>query len=254
MQQGRVELLAASPFFRGLRQEEVAAVAAGAVERRVRARQRLFREGEPADALFLVLAGRVKLTQSGAEGHEVIVRYVGPGGLLAAVAVFSDSSYPATAQAVGESLVLAWPRASLLGLLERHPALAINAMKIVSERMREMQERFRELATERVARRVARALLRLAGQAGRRVEDGVLIDLALSRQDLAEMTGTTLFTVSRLLSDWEAAAIVSAGRRRVVIRSPHALMAIAEDLPSPDHPSGTRPPGETNEKGPAGGA
>jgi CRP-like cAMP-binding protein len=78
---------------------------------------------------------------------------------------------------------------------------------------------------------VARALLRLARQAGQRAEDGVLIGLPLSREDLAEMTGTTLYTVSRILSHWEQQGFVEAGRERVLIHHPHALVAIAEDLP-----------------------
>ncbi len=96
--------------------------------------------------------------------------------------------------------------------------------------VQEMHARFRELATERVERRVARALLRLASQAGRRLADGVLIDLPLSRQEIAEMTGTTLFTVSRLLSEWERRGMIDAGRERVVIRNPHELVLIAEDI------------------------
>jgi CRP-like cAMP-binding protein len=104
-------------------------------------------------------------------------------------------------------------------------------MRLLSERLREVQERFRELATERVAQRIARALLRLVRQAGRRVKNGVLIDMPLSRQDLAEMTGTTLYTVSRTLSEWESRGILESGREKVLVKRPHALVAIAEDLP-----------------------
>jgi CRP-like cAMP-binding protein len=96
-----------------------------------------------------------------------------------------------------------------------------------------VQERLRELATERVEQRVARTLLRLARQVGRKVEGGVLIDMPLSRQDLAEMTGTTLYTVSRILSQWEQQHLVETGRERILIRQPHGLVAIAEDLSPP---------------------
>ena len=89
---------------------------------------------------------------------------------------------------------------------------------------------FLALATERVERRVARALLRLVGQAGTKTEGGVLIDFPLSRQDLAELTGTTLHTVSRILSSWEHKGIIESGRRRIVICQPHGLVTIAEDL------------------------
>jgi CRP-like cAMP-binding protein len=104
---------------------------------------------------------------------------------------------------------------------------------LLAGRLQELQDRYRELATERVERRVARALLRLARQTGRKVENGVLIDFPLTREDLAEMTGTTLYTVSRILSGWEKEGLIETGRQRVLIRSPHGLVAIAEDL-APD--------------------
>lgn len=88
----------------------------------------------------------------------------------------------------------------------------------------------------RTERRVAHALLRLVRQAGRRVEGGVEVDFPLSRQDIAAMTGTTLHTVSRILSGWETRGIVESGRQPVTIRQPHALVAIAEDLPRPGAP------------------
>jgi CRP-like cAMP-binding protein len=116
------------------------------------------------------------------------------------------------------------------GLMMACPGIALNAIQILAGRVRDFQDRIRELTTERVERRIARALLRLARQTGHKVDEGVLIDLPLTRQDLAEMTGTTLFTVSRTLSQWEAQGLVHAGRERVVIRFPHGLVSIAEDL------------------------
>ena len=227
-----MEALASSPLFAGLDREALAAVFAVARERAVEDGETAFREGEPADSFCVVAAGRLKLTQVGPEGHEVILRFVGPGEAAAALAVFDGTTYPGTASAVGPTRVLLWPRAELQLLLGRHPALALSLLRLLSERLREVQERFRELATERVARRIARALLRLVRQAGRKVEEGVLIDMPLSRQNLAEMTGATLFTVSRTLSEWEARGIIRSGRERVVVTRPHALVAIAEDLPS----------------------
>lgn len=232
--QDRARLLATlgeAPLLRGLSASSLEDVAAQAKEKRAEAGATLFREGEPASVFYLVLKGRVKLTQVGANGHEVILRFVGPGEAVAALALFEGATYPLTASAVSESLLLAWRRDVLRELFQYHPPLAVNAKRLLSERLREVQERFRELATERVAQRIARALLRLVRQAGRRVEDGVLIDLPLSRQDLAEMTGTTLYTVSRVLSEWESRGILESGREKVLIKQPHALVAIAEDLP-----------------------
>ena len=233
-----LSLLRRCPLFAGLEPDELRAAHRAAAVIEAGRREALFREGEPAETFVVVLAGRVKLTQVGADGQEVIVRYLGPGDMGAATAIFSGSTYPATAIAVGDVRLLTWPRERIDELLRRIPALALNAMRILSERVRELQDRVRELATEKVAQRVARALVRLARQVGKRVEGGVLLDMPLSREDIAKMTGTTLFTVSRVLSTWEAAGIVASRRERIVIRHPHGLVAIAEDLPDrPPAPS-----------------
>jgi CRP/FNR family transcriptional regulator, nitrogen oxide reductase regulator len=117
----------------------------------------------------------------------------------------------------------AWP-----GLLARHPALAVNAMQTLGARLQESQARIMEMSTEEVESRIAHALLRLANQGGRKTDEGILIDFPISRQDIAQMTGTTLHTVSRIMSAWETAGLVSSGRQKVVIRDPHKLYLLAE--------------------------
>ena len=149
----------------------------------------------------------------------------------AIIAALENTVYPLAAQAVEDCRALAWDSTTLERLMERFPRLAINGLRLVSQRWHELEERYRELATERVERRVAQTLLRLVRQVGQKVEGGVLIDLPLTRQDLAEMTGTTLYTVSRILSRWEQEQLVETGRERVLIRFPHGLARIAEDLP-----------------------
>jgi len=224
-------LLARCPLFSGLGSDVMAAVAREGVSRRCVRREALFRQGEPADAFIVLTSGRLKLVQTGADGQEVIVRYVGPGEMCAVVALFPGQEYPVTAEAVEPSEVVLWSRERLEQLMLAHPRLGLNAMRLLADRMRELTDRLREVSTQKVAQRVARALLRLARKAGRRTERGVLIDMPLSREDLAKLSGTTLFTVSRLLSEWDAAGLVESGRERVVILYPHGLVAIADDLP-----------------------
>jgi CRP-like cAMP-binding protein len=199
----------------------------------------LFHQGQPAAVLYVLLAGQVKMTQITPEGQQIILRVVSPGEMFGAVAALGEAVYPASAQAADACVALGWDSATITDLMERFPHLTLNALGIVVARVHEFQDRYRELATERVERRVARALLRLVPQVGRRVEGGLLLDLTLSRQDLAEMTGTTLFTVSRILSRWEQAGLIESGRERVVLRRPHSLVEIAEDLP----PGGPAAPG-----------
>jgi CRP-like cAMP-binding protein len=198
--------------------------------RQIAAGSTFFHEGEPAAAFYILDSGSVKLTQLTPEGHQVVLRLLGPGDAFGGVAAFGGSTYPVTAEAVTDASALEWPGADMARLMERYPRLALNALQFVAARLHELQVQYRQLATERVERRVARALLRLVQQAGRRVESGVLIDLPLSREDIGQMTGTTLYTVSRIISRFEADGLLEAGRQRMVIRNPHGLLKIADDL------------------------
>jgi CRP/FNR family transcriptional regulator, nitrogen oxide reductase regulator len=226
------QLLAGVPLFRGLDDTGLTAAAADARLVRAAAGRSFFREGEPARSFFVLHRGRVKFTQISAEGHEVILRVIGQGEPFGGVAaIVEDAVYPVTARAVESAEAYAWDGRKIAALMLRFPTIAINAARMIADRLHELQRQHRELMTERVERRIARALLRLAEHAGRRVEGGVEIDFPLSRQDLAQMTGTTLFTVSRTLSGWEADGLIATGRRRVVVRQPHRLVRIAEDLP-----------------------
>ena len=110
----------------------------------------------------------------------------------------------------------------------RNVAAAVNALQTVGQRLQDAHSRIRELSTEEVERRVAHAILRLMQQAGRKTGDGIAIDLPLTRQDLAEMSGTTLHTVSRLLSAWHEKGLVAGGRRQVTVTDPHRLFMLAE--------------------------
>jgi CRP/FNR family transcriptional regulator, nitrogen oxide reductase regulator len=227
-----LELVSASPFFRGLAPHELEAVLQAAQRRKLSRGSYFFHQGEPATTFYILLEGRVRLTQISPEGHQVILHLATPGEGIGIIVALSNVPYPVAAEVVEDAAVLAWDSATTMQLLEKYPRLAVNGLRLVARRFGELQERYRELATERVERRVARALLRLARQMGKRVEEGVLIDMILSRQDLAEMTGTTLYTVSRILSGWEQQGLVESGRERVIIRSPHGLVSIAEDLPA----------------------
>jgi CRP/FNR family transcriptional regulator, nitrogen oxide reductase regulator len=225
-----LEKLTTTPIFKGLSASEMNAVAEKAHIRKVSADEFFFLQGDPADEIYILRAGRVKITQINPEGQQVLMRIVGPWSLFAVIALMDLEEYPASAQAADDSQALAWSKKDLLGLVIQVPRLSLNLMHLMGNHLKEFQDRFRELATERVERRLARALLRLANQTGRKTPQGVQIDFPLSRQDLAEMTGTTLYTVSRILSQWETQQLIISGRERVVICNPHGLVHIAEDL------------------------
>lgn len=209
---------------------EATQVAEEAVELHRRRGQVLFRQGAPARSFYAVRSGRLKLTRVMADGQLVLLRLAGPGEAIGGVAALGERRYPVSAEVIADCRVLAWSGNAMDRLLRAHPQLAINLIDLLAERLHELQARYQELATEQVEQRLARLLLRLVRQVGRRTDDGVLIDVRLSRQELAGMSGTCLFTVSRLLSRWQQAGVIRTQRQRVLIRHPHGLVSIAEGL------------------------
>ena len=188
----------------------------------------LFREGEPATTLYFPETGRVKLTQLSAEGGEVIMRYMAPGEIFAAVALFPKGTYPVTAEATERSRVRTWTGEALHTLVREHPRFEANLLRIVSAHTQEALSRVRELATENVAQRLARTLLRLGNQIGHSEPDGAVLVDRITQQELAQISGTTLFTVSRTLTEWQEQGIVETGRQRYRIVDPGRLGAMAK--------------------------
>lgn len=217
--------------FNNASREDILLIAQMGIIRTIEESGYFFFEGDPAEYLYILLSGRAKLCQITPDGQQVNLRTLLPNQLFGAVgAIDSQATYPACAQALEDSTALAIPSAAFRKLLEERPHLSFGMMNLMTGYIREMQSRFSELATVRVEQRIARTLLRLAGQFGRMIDQGLLVELPFSRQELAEMNGTTLYTVSRTLSAWEKAGLVTTGRERVVITNPHALVKLAEGL------------------------
>ena len=183
--------LSQAPLFDGLPAGVLARVVGLAHSKHVAAGEFFFNEGDQAEEFFILSSGRVKLTQLTPEGHQVVLRLIGTGEAFGGVGAFGEPTYPINAEAVDVSIALAWTSATMRHLLETERTIALNALRFVSGRLHDLQRRYRQLMTERVERRVARALLRLVHEAGRRVDGGIEIDFPVSRQDIAEMTGTT---------------------------------------------------------------
>jgi CRP-like cAMP-binding protein len=237
-------ILAKIELFRGLSESDLDAILAEARDLSFEEESFLFYQDDPAERVFVLKSGRIKLTQLADDGQQVLMRVMTPGMMFAAISLVEGAVYPVSAEAAAPSQVIYWSQEKLLALVQRYPQLALNAVKVLAGHVREFQNRYRELATERVERRLARNVLRLASQTGRKTDEGVLLDLPLTRQDLAEMSGTTLFTVSRILSQWEHQGLVLSGRERLVIRFPHGLVSIAEDLPARPGRAPDQDPGE----------
>jgi CRP-like cAMP-binding protein len=190
-----------------------------------------FFQGDPADHLYVLTSGQAKLMQTNPNGQNVNLRTLYPWQMFGALGAIREmATYPASAQALEDSTALAIRSDFFHDMLETRPYMSFDLMQLMTSYIQEMQDRYRELATERVEQRVASTLLRLASQTGIKAGKETIIELAFSRQDMAEMTGTTLYTVSRLLSDWERKGIIATGRERVSILKPHELVRLADNL------------------------
>jgi CRP-like cAMP-binding protein len=187
-----------------------------------------FFQDDPAKYAYILISGRVKLTQSSPAGQQVNLRTINAWQMFGALgAARPDAVYPASAQALESSSALAFESLFLGKLLQTRPYLSVGLMQLMTGYIQEIQSRYRELATENVERRIANVILRLAAQMGVKTSEGS-IELAFTRQELAEMSGATLYTVSRVLAEWERQGLVATGRERVVIRNPHGLVQLAE--------------------------
>jgi CRP/FNR family transcriptional regulator, nitrogen oxide reductase regulator len=220
-------VLGHSEVLRNLSAEALEQVRSASVRRKLAKGETLFDQGAAASAFFIIVQGRLRLAQSTADGQQVIIRYIGPGESAGYSAIAGREAYSSTVVAVDDSVLMSWTRSRLQELLTKHPQIAANALAVVHTRYEELQARFRELATEPVEKRIAHTILRLVQQAGRRTAAGIEVAFPLSRQDIAEMAGTTLHTVSRTISAWENDGIIDSGRRRVVVRRPEELGVIA---------------------------
>lgn len=206
-------------------------ISSGTRIRRARG-QRLFRQGSAAQLFYVLFEGRVKLTQLTSDGQLVLLRLVVPGEAFGGIAALGNRIYPVSAEALDDCVAVAWNGRTMDRLLRRFPQLAINFIDLLAERLHDMQSRYEELATEQVEQRLARLLLRLVRRIGRRVDGGVLIDVRLSRQEMAEMAGTSLFTASRILKRWQKAGVIKSQRLRILVCHPHGLVSIAEAFPA----------------------
>ncbi len=224
------EIVQQCTLFAGLKVSELETVLENGRFRQIPQGAYFFYQGEEAETLYLITVGQVKLSQVNESGSQVIVNYFGPGNGLGIIVALSNLPYPLSAEAVEACAAIAWQRDTMKALMLRYPQLALNGIDMIAGRFVRLQERFNDLATQQVEQRIARTLLRLVRQFGKRVDQGVMIDIALSRQNLAEMTGTNLYQVSRILSKWEKAGVVALQRQTVILCKAHELVVIGENL------------------------
>ncbi|SHH48629.1 cAMP-binding domain of CRP or a regulatory subunit of cAMP-dependent protein kinases [Cognatishimia maritima] len=216
-----------TPFSK-LEKREIRSILDQATSRRYDEGVSIFDEGAPAERFFMLLDGYVRVVRVTPTGEQVTALHIPAGQLLGIAKAIGRETYPATAVTATESIVLSWPTRLWDGFVADYDGFATETYKTVGDRMGEIHNRVMEMATQQVEQRVANALLRLINQTGRKVSDGIEIDFPITRQDLSELTATTLHTASRLLSAWEKQGLVQSKRKRIKVLDPHALVVISQ--------------------------
>lgn len=220
------QLLAQTPLFSRLAPEDRRRVSEVAQVRAYERGEQIFWEGDPPDAVFTIVDGRVKVVKALPGGKEIILEILGPGDPLGAVAAYEVRPYPASATALEPTACLAIRRAAFFALLETCPSLVRGLLAGLSLRVVDLTRRLGEVVGARVEARFALLLLKLADRFGERQDDGLLIPLPLTRQELADLTGTTVETAIRTMSRWNKDGTVASERDGFRILNRAALEAL----------------------------
>jgi CRP/FNR family transcriptional regulator len=222
------EALRATVLYRALAGDDRARLAEVSSLRSYDKGSTLFAEGDPSDYLYTLVSGRAKVVKMLVSGKEVILEIFGPGDPVGAVVVYEGRPYPATAIAIEPTTCLLVRRAAFFSLLERHPTLVRSFILGLTHRIVELTRRIPEVAGGRVETRFAHLFLKLADKMGVPGHEGTLIPMVLSRQDLADLTGTTVETCIRIMSRWGKEDVVRTEKEGFVLHDRHALESLAQ--------------------------
>lgn len=214
----RRELIESSPYFAGLSHAELDEINSLFFEKRLERDGLIVSEGEAASALFFVLSGAVKVFKTSPDGKEQILAFVRPGETFNEAAFFDGGISPASAQAITPAVLLGITRADMESILRRRPQVALNVIRVMAKKLREMISLVEELSFKRVIGRIAGIILEYAGDGGSR----------LTQRDMAAMAGTAREVVGRALKTLEDENVIRMERHRIIVRDEKALRRVAE--------------------------
>ncbi|MBR9892018.1 Crp/Fnr family transcriptional regulator [bacterium] len=222
-------LLSGLPPFSRLSRSQIREILDQASSRRYGEGAAIFREGHDADRFFLLLDGYLRVIRTTPGGEQIIVLHISPGQLFGIAPALQRDTFPATSVAAAESIALSWPVRLWPEFTAKYDGFAMESYKTLGTRLGQIQETLTEMATQAVEKRVAAAVLRMVNQSGRKTDRGIEIAFPVTRQNISDMTGTTLHTVSRLLSAWEKAGMVESTRKHIVVTDPHRLVVLSNE-------------------------
>ncbi len=220
---GKAGILKQSFIFSSLKDDELAELAKLAIERSFVPDEFIFWDGDAPEWFYIIAEGRVKVVKHSSLGKEFIIAFFNSGEMFGEVAVFEDKPYPASAQAVAETKVLGIKREDFLSFLAQRPGVAMRIISVLGGRLRDAQGRLKDLAGERVEQRLARTLLMLSAKLGS--------TLPFTRQEIADMGGTTTETAIRFMSRLKDGGIIRSTRGKIIILNETKLRLLSEGPP-----------------------
>jgi CRP-like cAMP-binding protein len=219
----RAAVLKRSLIFSGLGEDDLEALSELAVPRAFEAGEFVFWEGDTPTQFYVVASGRVKVLKHSSLGKEFVVAFFGPGDVFGEVAVFEGRPYPASTQAISDTAVLGIGKDSFLTFLSEHPEVSLRIINMLGGRLRDAQSRLNALAGERAEQRVAKTLLMLSSKLGD--------SLPFTRQEIADMSGTTIETTIRIMSRMKSGGIIRSYRGNTDILDEVKLRLLSEGPP-----------------------
>ena len=220
---GKTQILKHSFIFSSLKDDELGELANLTHERSFLPNEFIFWDGDAPEWFYIVAEGKIKVIKHSSQGKEFIIAFFDPGEMFGEVAVFEDKPYPASAQAGVETRVLGIKREDFLSFLTHRPQVALRIINVLGGRLREFQNRLKDLAGERVEQRLANVLLMLSSKLGS--------TLPFTRQEIADMTGTTIETAIRVMSQLKDRGIIRSARGKITILNETKLRLLSEGPP-----------------------
>ena len=221
-----IENLKKTEIFKDLQDEELNEIAPYIREKSFMKREMIFSEGDPPDFLYIVKDGKVKVTKLSHEGKEIILEIISPYDFFGGIAVIKGFPYPANAVPMDDTTVWMISRNNLLLIIDRFPSLMYSLTMSLGDRMRVSHETLKNIALERVESRIASLLLKLSDKMGKQADEGLLIDMKLTKQDIADMVGTTVETAIRTMSKLKKSGYISEKGGRILILAREGLASL----------------------------
>lgn len=219
------------PILSFLKDSDLKSLTSGMTEARYDRGQYIFKEGDPAEWFHVLTSGTVKCVKSSAEGKEAVLKVLVPGDLFCCeAAVFDGKPHPGCALTMGPTTVLKIRKEAYFRLIKQNPEAALEIIKYLGNRLSEAQETAKTFALERADQRIASLLAKLAERLGKETPNGLLLEIRLTRQDLADMAGLALETTIRMISKLTRKGLLGKSGRCLVIKDLKRLKILAESV------------------------